>query len=428
MCNAVQSGGLNSNTLQPAASLLQTDTAETLPGSRRLWDASVAEAQRRGVPVAGLYLNAPASEAPTAARATVQTGFGLQKKPLRGSNGQQPLTDDALFASAPSAALSVRPGPAVIAPDAATGSSLMAQMGIGLEKPPTNPALSDSALAFAPVQDSKPVAAMSAAAGGGLDSLRTLQHRQQTQAAGAAAADGADGTAGAGPGAAGAPPLSARRRRLAAWGDNVAEVKDDTWARDGWRSGASSASGARSGAAKRGTNSGRRAKLGLSRPERLPIDDVEEDDEEEGFMSKLVREQGAGGERSRDARARLATELVESVVDSDREAYEDAMRALPKGRALPLVGQAEKGGAKGPGKRKKQPRRPFQPKNEAFLSDAFSAIVDASFEEEKKKANRPVDIVELVTGYRQVLQLPFCMQICIDGKIDRPATAPQSLL
>ena len=287
MCNAVQSGGLNSNTLQPAASLLQTDTAETLPGSRRLWDASVAEAQRRGVPVAGLYLNAPASEAPTAARATVQTGFGLQKKPLRGSNGQQPLTDDALFASAPSAALSVRPGP------------VMAQMGIGLEKPPTNPALSDSALAFAPVQDSKPVAAMSAAAGGGLDSLRTLQHRQQTQAAGAAAADGADGTAGAGPGAAGAPPLSARRRRLAAWGDNVAEVKDDTWARDGWRSGASSASGARSGAAKRGTNSGRRAKLGLSRPERLPIDDVEEDDEEEGFMSKLVRELGHCGRQLR---------------------------------------------------------------------------------------------------------------------------------
>ena len=341
--SCVQNNSVTRSTLQSSASSLQPESVEIVPGSTRLWDASIAEAQRRGSPTAGLYPDGGAAQGPTAGRPTVQTGFGLQRKPIRSSTGGQPFTGDA---NAPTAAVPVRTlwqGP----PGANTGHSLITQMvGIGLEKPPAERAagLADSVLALAPAAaapGSKPVAAMSAeaaTAGGGIESLRTVQFQQQAQSSAAA-----DNAANGGPGAAGAPPLSARRRGLAAWGDNVAEVKDETWVREGWHGGAKPGA-AKSGTARRGTGGlGRRAKVGLGagrgRLEPLTTD-AADDDEEVLYMTSAVRGQAKNARRGNDASIRLGSELAESDLNADRDEFAQALRALPRGRSLPLVAQS----------------------------------------------------------------------------------------
>ena len=339
----MQNNGVTRSTLQSSASSLQPESVEIVPGSTRLWDASVAEAQRRGSPTAGLYPDGGAAQGPTAGRPTVQTGFGLQRKPIRSSTGGQPFTDDALFANAPTAAVPIRTlwhGPS----GAHTGHSLITQMvGVGLEKPPAERAagLANSALALVPAAaapGSKPVAAMSAeaaTAGGGIESLRTVHFQQQAQSS--ATVDNAAN------GAAGAPPLSARRRGLAAWGDNVAEVKDETWVREGWHGGAKSGA-AKAGTARRGTGGlGRRAKVGLGtgrgRLEPLTAD-AADDDEEVLYMTSAVRGQAKNARRGNDASIRLGSELGESDLDADGDDFAQALRALPRGRSLPLVAQS----------------------------------------------------------------------------------------
>ncbi|KAK9902092.1 hypothetical protein WJX75_004114 [Coccomyxa subellipsoidea] len=266
-------------------------------------------------------------------------------------------------------------------------------VGVGLEKPPAERAagLADSALALVPAAaapGSKPVAAMSAeaaTAGGGIESLRTVHFQQQAQSS--ATVDNAAN------GAAGAPPLSARRRGLAAWGDNVAEVKDETWVREGWHGGAKSGA-AKAGTARRGTGGlGRRAKVGL----------------------------GTG-------RGRLEP-LTADAADDD----EEALRALPRGRSLPLVAQsgaAIKGGSRKAPHRKMRPNKPFQPKNKDYLTDALAAIVEASLDTDKSRRqglqetkNTAVDIVERVTGYKQVPRDP--KDVDRDGSLgDTKASKP----
>lgn len=166
-----------------------------MPGSTRLWDASVTEAQRKGTPLASLYPDVAAAQSPGAAQSPVRTGFGLERRPLRSSTHEPPLTDEALvFPNAPSAAVPVRTlsqGLAAGPSGAQTSHSLIRQIGIGLEKPPVDrgsasAALFDAALGSLP--GSKPAGAMSAAAaanggapgsGSSIDSLQEQQYAAQ---------------------------------------------------------------------------------------------------------------------------------------------------------------------------------------------------------------------------------------------------------
>ncbi len=182
-----------SSNLQQSASLLQV---EPVAESTSLWDASDAEAQRKGAPIASLNPDESLAQSPGAAQSSIRTGFGLERKPLRSSSTDQaPLTDEGLdFPGAPSAAVAVRTlsqgltaGPS----SAQASHSLMSQIGIGLEKPPADGGRASAALFDAALQsmpDSKPADAVSAAAatvggvpgsGGTINSLQKEQYTPQ---------------------------------------------------------------------------------------------------------------------------------------------------------------------------------------------------------------------------------------------------------
>jgi hypothetical protein len=93
---------------------------------------------------------------------------------------------------------------------------------------------------------------------------------------------------------------------------------------------------------------------------------------------------------------------------------------------LDASGAAIKGGSRKAPHRKMRPNKPFQPKNKDYLTDALAAIVEASLDTDKSRRqglqetkNTAVDIVERVTGYKQVCHCSCCNQPCINSHIGR---------
>ena len=193
VCTLQGGAPVSSSNLQQTGGLQQPVQAQSMPRSTSLWDASIAEAQRRGAPIASLYPDVAAAQSPRAGQSPLRTGFGLERRPQGSSTDPAPLTDETLdFPDPPSAAVPVRTlsqGLAAGPSAAQTGHSLISQIGIGLEKPPADggrasEAIFDAALEAMP--DRKPAGATSdatAASGGGsgrsIDSLQKEQYMSQ---------------------------------------------------------------------------------------------------------------------------------------------------------------------------------------------------------------------------------------------------------
>ncbi|BDA48184.1 hypothetical protein COCOBI_11-4440 [Coccomyxa sp. Obi] len=416
-----QNGGASlSSDLQQPASLLQ---AESVPGSTRLWDASVAEAQRRGAPIASLYPDESVAQSPGAGQSSLRTGFGLERTPQRSSSTDEPLlTDEGLdFPDAPSAAVPVRTlsqGLAAAGPSGAqTSHSLISQIGIGLEKPPADGGRASEAVfdaALESVPESKPAGAVSAAAaasggapgsGSSIDSLQKEQYTAQKLQNSVQAASVMSAAA-----TAGAPPLSARRRGLAAWGESAAEVKDDGWAREGWQG--SAKTGDASSGAGRGTH---RLKVGAGMDMSKTSSERALGDSRKG---QTMRGQGAGSQRNGAALHKLPAKGSQALLDSsanggddisdDVDTAEQGRMGVRGGRGLPLV--AKSGAAKhGSQSGKKTRRRPFRPKNDQYILDALEADIEdmqSQLQGDRENENGQMDIIEAVTGYKQVPRDP----------------------
>ena len=205
----------------------------------------------------------------------------------------------------------------------------------------------------------------------------------------------AEAGSGSRPGsAAGAPPLSARRRGLAAWGKSAAEVKDDGWARDGWQG------SAKSGAGEGGTH---RVTVGAGTDSSKASTGRAGGDsgKELGRRGKKV-----GSRRSGAALRRLPAKVSQALSDSSAHAGGDVSDGVGArgGRSLPLV--AKSGAARHESQSgKKARRRPFQPRNNQYILDALEAspvVKQSQVQGDQEKVKKPIDLVEKVTGFKQV--------------------------
>lgn len=194
---------------------------------------------------------------------------------------------------------------------------------------------------------------------------------------------------------AGAPPLSARRRGLAAWGESAAEVKDDGWAREGWQG------SAKTGYANSGAGGGtHRLKVGTGMERALG----------DGENARGIDKEGTGLQHKRAGLHRLPAKVSQALRDSsahagdeisdDVDTAEQGSTGARRGRGLPLA--AKSGAAKHErNSEKKARRRPFQPRNDQYVLDALAADVEVK-ESQLQEEKVQMDIVEKITGYKQV--------------------------